>query len=1074
MVSMATSDPATTQTAQECPSQAILKEYLFGKTNETLGGSIDLHLENCQACNDTLQALESQPGSKWGISEEQILQDAIEEAKLPIVAREIPTTIGPYRLLKSIGRGGMGEVYRAEHIKLKKVVAIKLLPLYVANAIAVERFEREIQAAGKLCHPSIVNSTDAGLDSGYQYLAMEYIEGIDLGRLHRRLREIPFADVCEIGRQMALGLAHAHSMGMVHRDIKPSNVMLDSSGNIKLLDFGLVLLSHWDSPVGELTTVGQFLGTLDYMAPEQAERSASVDHRSDLYSLGATLFRLLTGQLPLVMLPNQSPLEKLRALTNHSPIRIQTLRKDLPSELGLLIDKLLRTDPTDRPAGAAHVAEALEPLCKGADLSKLSQRAAAVLDDASEDHPNAMKRPAMHRREKRSGVSWWTLAITACLPLAGYLGFTFILEDSRGNLVIQSEVDQVQVRLVAPDGKPQKEWHVVQGNSITKLLSGSYEITIDSPSDTVTIDKSTLVIKKGETIVAKISRQAVSTETVPSKPGSAKQLGFVIPWLPTVTIPDSILYSTYQGKLVVDYLNSIHIERSYDSWNESLRVLEKTLSPEHKESLAQFVIESAQEKQFLNLERTLRLSDWMTDEAIDDTIHSLLAKSIDGQDLRIQNFVNQCVSDQQIQGERPTRRVDYTKLNKTWSFVEDWLGLRDRLVRTEQLRLAVNTMHSNFLLSDFLFAQYPRTAFAICQYYDYKQGMFGTTLTALEDPRRRAIRLESLVKISKEAFEKNDLESLFYNITNRDKTPETVVADTAYWQLTADQIGFYLKSWADSDQPVLSAAIQMRIAAHPRNHSIAVIPTAAKQSIAYTGGGGMGGGRSGAGGMPGAMTIGLPPNSKSKTSQSIELLAAYDMLPKEFRPKEAMEKVRTMLAKHLGDTTKRTNELFPMEWGQLRWNEQFRLEFAKNGKPQSFASEDQKAAEAFVLHRWISFLLDSDQFVPGDVCSFFFQNGEVPEGSDAGSDAKQWIVSRGREAWGEGKKISSSALQTGFSADVIRSWVRRATVTGRPDGLAQPGYSNTMTLELELEKEGWRIRKLVVVENTQERVVFEF
>jgi eukaryotic-like serine/threonine-protein kinase len=168
-------------------------------------------------------------------------------------------------------------------------------------------------------------------------------------------------DVCEIGRQIALGLAHAHAMGMVHRDIKPSNVMLDDGGDVKLLDFGLVLLNRWESPIGELTTVGQFLGTLDYMAPEQAESSGSVDHRSDLYSLGATLFRLLTGQLPLAMLPSQSPMEKLRVLTNHQPLRIATLRKEIPADLGKLIDQLLQTDPRQRPASAAHVAQALEP-----------------------------------------------------------------------------------------------------------------------------------------------------------------------------------------------------------------------------------------------------------------------------------------------------------------------------------------------------------------------------------------------------------------------------------------------------------------------------------------------------------------------------------------------------------------------------------------------------------------------------------------------------------------------------------------------------------------------------------------
>ncbi len=166
---------------------------------------------------------------------------------------------------------------------------------------ATRRFEREVRAAGALQHPAIINATDAGKSEIAQaeyvhYLVMEYIEGLDLSRITRALGPLSIADVCAIGRAMALGLDHAHAAGIVHRDIKPSNVMLSSSGQVKLLDFGLAQTTLWDEASAELTTVGQLMGTIDYMAPEQAERAESVDYRADLYALGATLFRLLCGR----------------------------------------------------------------------------------------------------------------------------------------------------------------------------------------------------------------------------------------------------------------------------------------------------------------------------------------------------------------------------------------------------------------------------------------------------------------------------------------------------------------------------------------------------------------------------------------------------------------------------------------------------------------------------------------------------------------------------------------------------------------------------------------------------------
>ncbi len=146
----------------------------------------------------------------------------------------------------------------------------------------------------------------------------------------------------------------------MHRDVKPSNVMLGKSGEVKILDFGLAQVSLWDEASAELTTVGQLMGTLDYMSPEQAERADSVDYRADLYSLGATLFRLLSGRAPLAASPDLSPLAKLRLLGSHEPPRMDTLRPDVPQELVQLMSSLLARDPTQRPASAAHVAESLE------------------------------------------------------------------------------------------------------------------------------------------------------------------------------------------------------------------------------------------------------------------------------------------------------------------------------------------------------------------------------------------------------------------------------------------------------------------------------------------------------------------------------------------------------------------------------------------------------------------------------------------------------------------------------------------------------------------------------------------
>jgi serine/threonine protein kinase len=223
--------------------------------------------------------------------------------------------VGPYRLLEPLGAGGMGTVYRALHTHLGKVVALKLLRSSWRDVPeAVGRFRREMRAAGRLRHPNLVEAYDAGAE-GVPYLAMELVAGLDVARLlqgHPGGR-LAVADACEVVRQAAAGLQHAFENGLVHRDLKPSNLLLTPDGTVKVLDLGLALPRSATPGQADLTGAGQFLGTPDYMAPEQLLDPHTVDVRADLYSLGATLYHLLAGRPPFDGPGQRDPAGKRRA-----------------------------------------------------------------------------------------------------------------------------------------------------------------------------------------------------------------------------------------------------------------------------------------------------------------------------------------------------------------------------------------------------------------------------------------------------------------------------------------------------------------------------------------------------------------------------------------------------------------------------------------------------------------------------------------------------------------------------------------------------------------------------------------
>ena len=262
-----------------------------------------------------------------------------------------------YRILKKLGEGGMGAVYKAEHRLMGRVVALKVVnPHLVRDAVAIARFQQEVQAAARLKHPHIVTAHDAEQVGNCHLLVMEYVEGLNLARLVEAEGPLPIGRACDLLRQVALGLQHAHDQGMVHRDVKPQNLMLTFHSQVKILDFGLARLGGDQTGDRGLTLAGEVVGTPDYLAPEQIRDSRCVDHRADLYSLGCTAYFLLAGQVPFA---TETIFEKLFAHAEKEPIPVEQLRPEIPKALGDVVRKLMAKRPEERYQTGAEAAEAL-------------------------------------------------------------------------------------------------------------------------------------------------------------------------------------------------------------------------------------------------------------------------------------------------------------------------------------------------------------------------------------------------------------------------------------------------------------------------------------------------------------------------------------------------------------------------------------------------------------------------------------------------------------------------------------------------------------------------------------------
>jgi hypothetical protein len=512
--------------AEAHPSAEELTAFTLGTLDDEAQASIEAHVAACTSCQeraavapgDSLVELLRRLDARADTGAETFVEAAAQgqtpprleavaktDALAPAVARfaapesgcpKVPDAIPPelagherYRIVRFLGAGGMGAVYQAEHRVMHRLVAVKVINrAYTGNAVALDRFRSEVRNAARLSHANIVVTHDAEDAGETQFLVMEYVEGTDLARLTKGGGPRPVDRACEYVRQAALGLQHAFEQGMVHRDLKPHNLMLTPDGRVKILDFGLARFASEAASAAGATGSGMVLGTVDYIAPEQADSARQADIRSDIYSLGCTLYHLLAGQPPF---PTGTPFQKMMAHMQKKPQPLTELRPDLPEELMPVLERMMAKKPEHRYQTPAEVAVALEPFTF----------APAATDDG---RTVVLDNRSVRRRRKRRFLI--ATAILAFL-VAGLLGgAVYRIATDRGELVITTESDDVKV-VITQGGKLVDIIDTKTDKQLSLALrSGEYELELKGAPEGLKLNIDNATLTRGKQTLAKIER----------------------------------------------------------------------------------------------------------------------------------------------------------------------------------------------------------------------------------------------------------------------------------------------------------------------------------------------------------------------------------------------------------------------------------------------------------------------------------------------------------------------------------------------------------------------------------------
>lgn len=520
-------------TQKPCPATEDLKSFVRCEVSEQQAAQIEQHLEACPKCEETVVGMERdvdtvanqirKAATQQTFADEpecqkmiKAMQDGraleatqISGADSPAAGSsvEIPDgqVLRDYKIVAKLGEGGMGAVYKAVHQRLKKPVALKVMPTKtIGDRSAVARFEREMEVLGQLNHPHIVQALDAGEHEGQHYLVMEYVDGSDLSEITRRCSPLSVADACLMISQAAAGLQYAHENGFVHRDIKPSNLMLARGGAsagrsqaaVKILDLGLArALEQRPNAAGsaELTSAGQMMGTLDYMAPEQGGDAHQVDIRADIYSLGATLYKLLTGESPFAEHARKPMMQRLMAMAQNDPPPIRSKRADIPEKLAAIIHRMLAKRPEQRFATPAEVEEALKPFCANADL------AALIVPDGETQvmkaPPIAQATPAVVLKPGAKPRTRTAIAgAMAILALAAVI----VISTKHGTVEVTSPDGELPADVKVLVSRNGDEIEVLQSDNhwSAKLVNGAYQVSLRGGEDKFEIKDSKLIVSR--------------------------------------------------------------------------------------------------------------------------------------------------------------------------------------------------------------------------------------------------------------------------------------------------------------------------------------------------------------------------------------------------------------------------------------------------------------------------------------------------------------------------------------------------------------------------------------------------
>jgi eukaryotic-like serine/threonine-protein kinase len=406
--------------------------------------------------------------------------------------------LGPYRIRKLIGMGGMGVVFEADDLQLQRGVALKVIRPGLANHTdARQRFLREARAMAAIEHDHIAVIHHAGEEGSVLYLVMPLLKGETLEMRLQREGKLPITEVVRIGKETAKGLAAAHARGLIHRDIKPGNLWLEEgAGRVKILDFGLAQAVE---QAGSLTGPGLVVGTPAYMAPEQAG-GTTADARTDLFGLGCLLYRCCTGELPF---HGETTLQVLRSLELDEPRPPNDLNPDVPSALSALILQLLAKDRAQRPPSAQSVVDALDRIEHGSPILQASV-------------PVAIQPPALSRRRLLQRVAA-AIVVFALLGIPSFLfgPAVYRFATDQGQLAIETDDPDIEI-VVKQRGQQVQILDGKTGRSVT-LKAGNYDLAIQTGKPGLELSADRFTLRRGQKQIVAVRWSPVVTHAEPQQ-----------------------------------------------------------------------------------------------------------------------------------------------------------------------------------------------------------------------------------------------------------------------------------------------------------------------------------------------------------------------------------------------------------------------------------------------------------------------------------------------------------------------------------------------------------------------------